>query len=117
VAHSMMVKRAGKPHNDRRRAKVRGFSAKRLVCWLQDELQRFNEERAARIAEEDSERTWEPFTLHDFRRTAITGMQMAGVTEKEASVMVGATPDYPQALREAGPTGDCQAERRAAAGC
>src|SRR6185437_4576465 len=34
-----------------------------------------------------------PFTLHDFRRTAITGLQMSGVSEKEASVMVGATPE------------------------
>ena len=34
----------------------------------------------------------ERFTLHDFRRTAITGMQMA-VSEKEASVMVGPRPE------------------------
>ena len=31
--------------------------------------------------------------MHDFRRTAISGTQMAGVTEKEASMMVGATPE------------------------
>jgi hypothetical protein len=31
--------------------------------------------------------------LNDFRRTAITAMQMAGVSEKEASVLVGATPE------------------------
>lgn len=61
---------------------VRDFSPKRLVGWLQDELQRFNEDREG-----------EPFTLHDFRRTAITGLQMAGVSEKETSLMVGATPE------------------------
>ena len=31
--------------------------------------------------------------LHDFRRTAITGMQMAGVSEKECSMIVGDTPE------------------------
>jgi hypothetical protein len=38
-------------------------------------------------------REGESFTLHDFRRTAITGLQMAGVSEKETSLMVGATPE------------------------
>ncbi|MEN6405893.1 MAG: hypothetical protein ABFC77_05420 [Thermoguttaceae bacterium] len=61
---------------------VRDFSPKRLVGWLQDELQRFNEDREG-----------ESFTLHDFRRTAITGLQMAGASEKETSLMVGATPE------------------------
>ena len=64
-------------------AMVKGFEPKRLVGWMQDELRRFCEDRDG----------MEPFTLHDFRRTAITGMQMAGVSEKEASVMVGATPE------------------------
>jgi hypothetical protein len=53
---------------------------------MQDELKRFNDTMAI-------ERDWHSFTLHDFRRTAITGMQMAAVSEKEASVMVGATPE------------------------
>jgi hypothetical protein len=53
-----------------------------MVCWLQDGLKRCNAEREG-----------EPFTLHDFRRTAITGRQMAGVSEKETSLMVGATPE------------------------
>ena len=63
-----------------------------MVGWLQDELQRFHDHRAAE-AEENGEKAPETFTLHDFRRTAITGMQMAGVSEKETSVMVGATPE------------------------
>lgn len=37
--------------------------------------------------------TWEPFTLHDFRRTAITALQTSGTSEKETSIMVGATPE------------------------
>jgi len=35
----------------------------------------------------------EPFTLHDFRWTAITGLQMAWTSDKETSLMVGATPE------------------------
>jgi integrase len=77
-----------RPHHA---AKVGEFTPGRLVGWLQDELKRFNADQAAKAAEDGRE--WEPFTLHDFRRTAITGMQMAGVSEKEASVMVGATPE------------------------
>jgi integrase len=61
---------------------VKDYAPKRLVGWLQSELQRFHEEVGG-----------EPFTLHDFRRTAITGLQMAGVSEKETSLMVGATPE------------------------
>jgi integrase len=68
-----------RPHHAR---KVRDFSPERFVGWLQDELKRFNDDR-----EGDS------FTLHDFRRTAITGLQMAGASEKETSLMVGATPE------------------------
>ena len=68
-----------RPHHA---AKVREFSPKRLVGWIQDELKRFCDAREG-----------ERFTLHDFRRTAITGMQMAGVSEKETSVMIGATPE------------------------
>ncbi len=59
---------------------VKEFTPKRLVCWLQDELKRYNDDRDG-----------EAFTLHDFRWTAITGLQMAGVSEKETSLMVGAT--------------------------
>jgi hypothetical protein len=33
------------------------------------------------------------FTLHDFHRTVITDLQIAGVSEKETSLMVGATPE------------------------
>src|SRR5262249_30919087 len=61
--------------------------------WLQDELQRYNDHRATEALASDPPTNWEPFTLHDFRRTAISGMQMAGVSEKEASIMVGATPE------------------------
>ncbi len=74
-------------------SKVKNFAPKRLVGWLQDELQRYNELLAAAVKNDGSHRRWEPFTSHDFRRTAITGMQMAGVSEKEASILVGATPE------------------------
>lgn len=78
-------------------ARIQDFAPKRLVGWLQDELQRFNDSQAEAVANrrEAGEKVadWQAFTLHDFRRTAITGMQMAGVTEKEASVMVGCTPE------------------------
>ena len=50
-------------------------------------------DRQADEAQKAGEPAPEPFTLHDFRRTCITGMQMAGVTEKDASIMVGATPE------------------------
>lgn len=78
-------------------ARVRDFNPKRLVGWLQDELQRFNDEQADKVEQARAEgqrvADWHAFTLHDFRRTAITGMQMAGVSEKEASIMVGCTPE------------------------
>ena len=66
--------------------------------WLQDELQRFHESRQDKEDQEAKGQGREPetvptFTLHDFRRTAITGLQMAGVTEKEASIQVGCTPE------------------------
>ena len=73
-------------------AKVRDFEPKRSVGWLQDELQRFHDHRVD-VAEKEEVDPPQRFTLHDYRRTAITGMQMAGVSEKEASVMVGATPE------------------------
>jgi hypothetical protein len=73
-------------------ARVKDFSPKRLVGWMQDEVKRFNDDRTA-AAENAGEPAPEGFTLHDFRRTAITGMQMAGVSEKDASIMVGATPE------------------------
>lgn len=62
---------------------MKDFTPKRLVGWLQDELNRFHAERP----------TSETFTLHDYRRTAFTGLQMAGVSEKECSLLVGATPE------------------------
>jgi integrase len=85
----------GRPHHA---ARVRDFAPARLVGWLQDELQRFHESRQAEEDQEAKEQGREPetvptFTLHDFRRTAITGLQMAGVSEKEASVQVGCTPE------------------------
>jgi hypothetical protein len=84
-----------RPHHA---AKVRDFAPARLVGWLQDELQRFHESRQAEEDQEAEEQgreaeTIPTFTLHDFRRTAITGLQMAGVSEKEASVQVGCTPE------------------------
>jgi integrase len=79
-----------RPHHA---AKVKGFTADRLVGWMQDELQRYNDEKRKEAAKADPPATWEGFTLHDFRRTAITGLQMAGATEKETSIMVGATPE------------------------
>jgi integrase len=74
-------------------AKIKEFAPDRLVGWLQDELQRHNDHRATEAAAAVPPQAWQSFTLHDFRRTAISGMQMAGVTEKEASIMVGATPE------------------------
>ena len=63
-------------------ARVKDFQPKRLVQWFQDELVHFREGQDG-----------DHFTLHDFRRTAITDLQMAGVSEKETSLMVGATPE------------------------
>ncbi len=78
-------------------ARVREFSPKRLVGWMQDELQRFHAEKITKVEESrksgQSVADWIPFTLHDFRRTAITGLQMAGASEKETSIMVGAAPE------------------------
>jgi integrase len=71
-------------------ASVRDFSPARLVAWLQDELQRYNAVQAEKAAKD--KREWHPITLHDLRRTAITWMQMSGMTEKETSMIVGATP-------------------------
>ena len=79
-------------------ARIRGYSPERLVGWLQDELNRYFKAKKMMMVNGSPDRTAGPepvstFTLHDFRRTAITGMQMAGVSEKEASTMVGATPE------------------------
>ncbi len=63
-------------------ARVKDFQPKRFVQWFQDELVHFREGQEG-----------DHFTLHDFRRTAITDLQMAGVSEKETSLMVGATPE------------------------
>ena len=79
-----------RPHHA---AKVKEFSPDRFVGWLQDELKRYNEHRAEQAAAAEPPVEWHAFTLHDFRKTAITGMQMVGVSEKEASVMVGCTPE------------------------
>jgi integrase len=64
-------------------ARVKDFQPKRLAQWFQDELVHFRE------GQEGDDH----FTLHDFRRTTITDLQMAGVSEKETSLMVGATPE------------------------
>jgi hypothetical protein len=69
---------------------VMDYAPHRLVYWAQDELIHFHKEREAGMGEGPKP---ERFSLHDFRRTTITGLQMAGVSEKETSVMVGATPE------------------------
>jgi integrase len=79
-----------RPHHA---ARIKDFSPGRLVGWLQDELRRFNDGKAKVAATANPAATWEPFTLHDFRRTAITAPQMSGTSEKETSIMVGATPE------------------------
>jgi integrase len=66
------------------------FSPDRLVGWLQDELQRFNDAKAKEAAAADPPGAWEPFTLHNFRDTVITDSQAAGMSEKETGLMVGA---------------------------
>jgi hypothetical protein len=66
---------------------VMDYAPGRFVQWMQDELTSFHESR------EKGDSKPERFSLHDFPRTAITGLQMAGVSEKEASMMVGATPE------------------------
>ena len=65
----------------RHAALVKEFTPKRMVQWFQDELRAFQDGKEDR------------FTLHDYRRTAVTGLQMAGVSEKETSLLVGATPE------------------------
>jgi hypothetical protein len=62
-------------------ALLKEFTPKRMVQWFQDELRAFQDGKEDR------------FTLHDYRRTAVTGLQMAGVSEKETSLLVGATPE------------------------
>jgi integrase len=79
-----------RPHHA---ALIKDFTPKRFVGWVQDELQRFSDEQTKAAAAADPPRQWEPFTLHDFRKTAITGMQMAGVSENEASIQTGVTPE------------------------
>lgn len=71
---------------------VKDFTPRRFVQWLQDELTHFRTEREAEAKEENRPKP-ERFTLHDFRRTTITDLQMAGASEKETSLMVGATPE------------------------
>ena len=88
--HRLLLLWKRQPHHA---AKIKEFSPARFVGWLQDELQRFNEEKAQMAAEAKPPATWTPFTLHDFRRTAITALLMSGTSEKEVSVMVGATPE------------------------
>lgn len=80
-------------HQPHHAAKIKEFSPARLVGWIQDELRRFNDAKADEAKESDPPATWDSFTLHDFRRTAITALQMSGTSEKETSIMVGATPE------------------------
>lgn len=75
-------------------ARVQDFSPGRLVHWMQAELERYNDRQAK------ADEGWDRFTLHDFRRTAITGMQEAGGTEKQVSQLVGATPEVIRAHYE-----------------
>lgn len=82
----LVVRRA--PHQA---AQVKSFEPSRLVHWLQEQFQAFQAERTA-AAKERGEKAPEGFTIHDFRRTAITAFQQAGVSEKETSLLVGATP-------------------------
>ncbi len=91
-----------KPHHA---AKVRDFTPERFVGWMQDELKRFNDEKAKAADEAEPKETWEPFTLHAFRKTAITAMQMAGTSEKrnESLTCGGDSGSHPQALRKDGP--------------
>jgi integrase len=79
-----------RPHHA---AKVKDFTPERLVGWMQDELQRFNDEKVKAAKEANPPETWERFSLHDFRKTTITALQMSGTSEKETSVLVGATPE------------------------
>jgi hypothetical protein len=69
-----------------------GFAPPRLVYWMQDELVRFQQDREE-AAEKDKRPKPASFGLHDIRRTTITDLQMAGVSEKDTSLMVGATPE------------------------
>jgi hypothetical protein len=81
---------AGKRPSDA--AMVKDFTPRRFVQWLQDELAHFRMEREAEANKENRPKP-ERSTLHDFRRTTISDLQMAGVPEKETSLMVGATPE------------------------
>jgi hypothetical protein len=74
-------------------ARVQTFTPNRLVGWMQDELERFKTAQSKEWKKAGKFGEWPRFTRHDFRRTAITGLQMAGVVEKHVSIMVGATPE------------------------
>ena len=58
-------------------SRVKEFAPQQMVQWFQDELATFQRGKEDR------------FTLHDFRRTAVAGLQMDGVSEKEISPLVG----------------------------
>ncbi len=93
--HRLLLLWKRRPHHA---AKVRNLTPERFVGWLQDELSRFCDARQAsenRAAAQEGRQpeTLLRFTLQDFRRTAITGLQTAGASEKEASVQVGCTPE------------------------
>ncbi|MEQ8784647.1 MAG: hypothetical protein RIC55_00025 [Pirellulaceae bacterium] len=80
-------------------ARVKGFSPKRLVGWLQDEIKRFCDDRVKKAKKDAQEQGVqlhdfpEAFSLHDFRRTLITALGDAGVSEREVGTMVGVTPE------------------------
>jgi integrase len=69
--------RKGTPHHS---ARVKDFTPKRLVGWMQDQLQASQGEGENR------------FTLHDFRRTAATGFLDKGVTAEDTGRTLGVSP-------------------------
>ena len=58
---------------------------------MQDQLQQFHKQATAAAMEQGL--AHEAFTLHDLRRTAISELLQSESSEKEVSVIVGATPE------------------------
>src|SRR5262249_5639493 len=63
------------------------YAPQRLVGGIQDELERFNDLKAAHAEQRNGH--WDRFTLYDFRKTAISMMKDAGIAEEDASRLVG----------------------------
>ncbi|HEY1599132.1 MAG TPA: hypothetical protein VGG64_05990 [Pirellulales bacterium] len=74
-----------KVHRSRGRANhaklVKDFSPRQLVNWLQHEAQDYFEATGA-----------DYFKLHNFRGTAMSRARMAGVTESDAAIAFGCSP-------------------------